>query len=62
MKRFDAIAKSRDSSASNSRLYDSVVNQLLTKMDGMNQMSNVLLIGLTNRVELIDKALLRPGR
>lgn len=41
---------------------DSVVNQLLAKMDGVKQASNVLVVGLTNRPELLDPALLRPGR
>ena len=41
---------------------DSVVNQLLSKMDGVKQASNVLVVGLTNRPELLDPALLRPGR
>ena len=41
---------------------DSVVNQLLAKMDGVKAMDNVLVIGLTNRRDLIDPALLRPGR
>lgn len=41
---------------------DSVVNQLLSKMDGVKQASNFLVVGLTNRPELLDPALLRPGR
>ena len=41
---------------------DSVVNQLLAKMDGVVEAGNVLVIGLTNRPELLDDALLRPGR
>jgi vesicle-fusing ATPase len=41
---------------------DSVVNQLLAKMDGVVACPNVLVIGLTNRPELLDPALLRPGR
>ena len=41
---------------------DSVVNQILSKMDGMQPTNNVLVIALTNRKELIDSALLRPGR
>ena len=45
-----------------SRLYDGVVNQLLAKMDGLTEMNNVLVIGLTNRWQVIDAALLRPGR
>ena len=40
----------------------SAVNQILSKMDGVNSMPNVLLIGMTNRRELLDEALLRPGR
>ena len=45
-----------------SGIRDSVVNQLLAKMDGVEQLENILIIGLTNRPELIDAALLRPGR
>ena len=41
---------------------DSVVNQLLTKMDGIKQRNNILIIALTNRKDLLDPALLRPGR
>lgn len=40
----------------------SVVNQILSKLDGINSIPNVLLIGMTNRRELLDEALLRPGR
>ena len=40
----------------------SAVNQILAKMDGVNSLPNVLLIGMTNRPELLDEALLRPGR
>jgi vesicle-fusing ATPase len=40
----------------------SAVNQILAKMDGVNAIPNVLLIGMTNRRELLDEALLRPGR
>ena len=41
---------------------DSCVNQLLSKLDGVDEMNNVLVICLTNRKDLIDSALLRPGR
>ena len=41
---------------------DSVVNQLLAKMDGVKEAPNILVVGLTNHPELIDPALLRPGR
>mmetsp|Transcript_13122 Transcript_13122/g.38603 ORF Transcript_13122/g.38603 Transcript_13122/m.38603 type:complete len:524 (-) Transcript_13122:135-1706(-) len=40
----------------------SAVNQILSKLDGVDAIPNVLLIGMTNRRELIDDALLRPGR
>ena len=40
----------------------SAVNQILAKLDGVNAIPNVLLIGMTNRRELLDDALLRPGR
>ncbi|KAG0441686.1 Vesicle-fusing ATPase [Dictyocoela muelleri] len=54
----DAICKNRGSS----NIGDQVVNQLLSKMDGVESLDNILVIGMTNRIDLIDKALLRPGR
>jgi transitional endoplasmic reticulum ATPase len=45
-----------------SHVYESVLNQLLAEMDGMEVLRNVVVLGATNRPELIDKALLRPGR
>jgi vesicle-fusing ATPase len=41
---------------------DTIVNQLLSKLDGVDQLNNILLIGMTNRKDMIDEALLRPGR
>ncbi|KAF4738537.1 hypothetical protein FOZ62_012745, partial [Perkinsus olseni] len=41
---------------------DSIVNQLLAKIDGVDSLDNILLIGMTNRLDMIDEALLRPGR
>jgi len=59
----DAIARKRGSVSSDTTgVRDSVVNQLLAKMDGVKQANNVLVVGLTNRPELLDPALLRPGR
>jgi vesicle-fusing ATPase len=40
----------------------SAVNQILSKLDGVHELGNVLLIGMTNRKEMLDPALLRPGR
>lgn len=39
-----------------------MVNQLLSKLDGIHALDNVLVIGLTNRKDMIDDAVLRPGR
>ncbi|KAJ2001788.1 transport between ER and Golgi ATPase protein [Coemansia thaxteri] len=58
----DAICKQRGSRSDSTGVGDSVVNQLLAKMDGVDQLNNILIIGMTNRKELIDDALLRPGR
>ncbi|MCS7099288.1 MAG: AAA family ATPase, partial [Sulfolobales archaeon] len=41
---------------------DRIVNQLLAELDGIQTLKNVVVIGATNRVDLIDPALLRPGR
>ncbi|KZT05630.1 AAA-domain-containing protein [Laetiporus sulphureus 93-53] len=58
----DAICKQRGSTSGGTGVGDSVVNQLLSKMDGVDQLNNVLIIGMTNRLDMIDEALLRPGR
>ena len=59
----DAIARTRSGgSGDGSSTRDSVVNQLLAKIDGVAERNNVLVVGLTNRIELVDPALLRPGR
>lgn len=59
----DAVCKKRGSGAGGGTgVGDSVVNQLLSKLDGVDQLNNILLIGMTNRKDMIDDALLRPGR
>lgn len=59
----DAIAKPRGSLIGDgSGVRDSCVNQLLSKIDGIQEIRNILVIGLTNRKDLIDPALLRSGR
>ncbi|KAL3740106.1 hypothetical protein ACJRO7_021395 [Eucalyptus globulus] len=58
----DAICKSRGSTRDGTGVHDSIVNQLLTKIDGVESLNNVLLIGTTNRKYILDGALLRPGR
>jgi len=58
----DAICKSRGTVSDGTGVSDSVVNQLLSKIDGVDSLNNILLIGMTNRKDMIDDALLRPGR
>jgi vesicle-fusing ATPase len=58
----DAICKTRGSVKDGTGVSDSVVNQLLSKIDGVDSLNNILLIGMTNRMDMIDDALLRPGR
>jgi len=59
----DAIAKSRGSSLGDAGgAGDRVINQILTEMDGMGAKKNVFIIGATNRPDIIDSAVLRPGR
>jgi len=58
----DAICKQRGSDRGGTGVHDTVVNQLLSKIDGVNSLNNILVIGMTNRKDMIDSALLRPGR
>jgi transitional endoplasmic reticulum ATPase len=59
----DSIAKSRGGSVGDAGgAADRVINQILTEMDGMGSKKNVFLIGATNRPDIIDSAILRPGR
>uniref|UniRef100_A0A8C8D4T7 Vesicle-fusing ATPase n=1 Tax=Oncorhynchus tshawytscha TaxID=74940 RepID=A0A8C8D4T7_ONCTS len=58
----DAICKQRGTGQGSTGVHDTVVNQLLSKIDGVEQLNNILVIGMTNRPDLIDDALMRPGR
>ena len=58
----DAICKARGSSRDGTGVHDTIVNQLLTKIDGVDALNNILLIGMTNRKDMLDEAMLRPGR
>ena len=58
----DAICKRRGGRSDNTGVHDNVVTQLLSKMDGVDELDNILIIGMTNRKDLIDDALMRPGR
>jgi len=57
---FDSISKSRGAGLNDSS--EKIVNQLLTELDGVEELEKVMIIAATNRPDLIDAALLRPGR
>lgn len=57
---FDAVASKRIDSANS--WTNSIVNQLLAKMDGLTVLNNILVIAITNRIDSLDEAILRPGR
>jgi len=59
----DSIAVARGSSQGDAGgAGDRVINQLLTEMDGMGTKKNIFFIGATNRPEILDEAIIRPGR
>src|SRR4051794_34077316 len=58
----DAIAPTRGGNHGDSHVTERVISQFLTEMDGLEILTNVVVIGATNRPDIIDPALLRPGR
>eukprot|EP01083_Nonionella_stella_P269333 911178_1 len=58
----DSLAPRRGQGVESGGVMDRVVSQLLTELDGMNKTTDVFVIGATNRPDLLDPALLRPGR
>jgi len=58
----DSIAVKRGSNPGDSGVADRVINQLLTEMDGIGVKKNVFVIGATNRPDILDPAIMRPGR
>ena len=58
----DALVPRRGSGSSESHVTENVVSQILTEIDGLEELHNVLIIGATNRLDIVDDALLRPGR
>jgi transitional endoplasmic reticulum ATPase len=58
----DSIAPARSSGTADSHVTERVISQILTELDGLESLNNVIVIAATNRPDIIDPALLRPGR
>jgi len=58
----DAVAPKRGGSEGDSHVTERVISQMLTEMDGLEDLKGVVVIGATNRPDIVDEALLRPGR
>ena len=58
----DSLVKARGSNLGDSGVSDRVINQLLTELDGIGSKKTVFTIGATNRPDIIDPAIMRPGR
>ena len=62
MDEIDSIAPERGSGNGDSNVTERVISQMLTEMDGLESLNNVVVIAATNRPDIMDPALLRPGR
>jgi len=58
----DSLLPKRGSYEGSSHVTESVVSQILTELDGLEELKNVIVLGATNRPDLLDDALMRPGR
>jgi transitional endoplasmic reticulum ATPase len=58
----DALCPARGSGSSDSGVGDRIVSQFLTEMDGIEELKGVVVLGATNRLDMLDPALLSPGR
>jgi len=58
----DALVPTRGRGESDSRVGERVISQFLTELDGMEELKGVLILGATNRLDMLDPALMRPGR
>lgn len=62
MDEIDSIAPSRGGGEADSHVTERVISQLLTEMDGLEGLQDVVVVAATNRIDMLDEALLRPGR
>jgi transitional endoplasmic reticulum ATPase len=62
MDELDSIVPTRSAGSSDSQVTERVISQILTELDGLEELRDVTVIGATNRPDIIDPALLRPGR
>ena len=58
----DSITPVRGSGLGSSQVTERVISQILTELDGLEELKDVVVIGATNRIDIVDTALLRPGR
>ncbi|MCI0527409.1 MAG: AAA family ATPase, partial [Nitrospira sp.] len=58
----DALVPTRGTSSSDSHVVERVLSQFLTELDGVEELKGVLVLGATNRSDMLDPAILRPGR
>ena len=58
----DSLAPSRSASSSDSRVGERVVSQMLSELSGLEELHDVVVVAATNRPDMVDPALLRPGR
>ncbi len=58
----DALAPARGAGSADSHVADRVLSQILTELDGVEELKGILVLGATNRLDILDPALLRPGR
>ena len=62
MDELDSMVPTRGGGMGDNQVTERVISQVLTELDGLEELRDVIIIGATNRPDMIDPALLRPGR